>query len=367
METQKPPKDSFHQTKALQRAVSTGSVQKCSLYLQLGCDPNVHCGANETTALITSCYIENDKKRLDIITLLLNYGGDPSLQDKDGNNLLHHTCKLGLMDVIVVLAETMDSKLYCAQNKYGDSPLHMCAMNGNIEMLDIILDKILKHGQNLNLRNIYGLTPLALALLYGNDDCARKLHGKGAFPRYSLSDLNTEENVEQTIEESILLSVKKKEIILPQIQQQFICNSKEMPLTPLRITHDCDNLGLIWSRRKDPDKDKNFKLPHIACSDNIIKSLMASKQYYGERANNKGQKHQEPISQKWIDTICNCKPNSSFNVDNSAVPVRPTIQRRISSMDFSRKQPTPILRRQKSCALSLISGGEQNYWQNKKL
>ncbi len=293
---------SFHQTRALQRAILAGNLRQTSLFLKLGCNPNQKCGVKKATPLIMCCYQSDLKKREEIVKLLIEYGGNPSSADVDGNNVLHYACMFGLSDIAIAVCDVMDSLLYNAPNTSGNTPIHICAEKGESLILEILVVKAVKHGQTLSIKNYNGLTPLALACVMQNRDCAMILHANGATPRYSKIDLQ-------------LPMCKSFQVVEDSIR---ICNKS----TPPEITQ-------LLSQ--DDMKSDSVKKSSESCSNDIIRSLMSSRMYSATEGVT-ATTMQEPINQEWVSSIHSYKPSTFANIANCFVRSR------------SRNQKTPVER-----------------------
>ena len=63
-----------------------------------------------------------------------------------------------------------------AQDNDGDAALHGAALRGDVEILNVLLER----GANPNIMNNAGGTPLMLAAAFGNEDAANRLIERGA-------------------------------------------------------------------------------------------------------------------------------------------------------------------------------------------
>ncbi len=270
-----PSTDTFYQTTTLHRAVQAGDIHKCLLFLKIGCSPNKASGSRQMTPLMISCYLK--EKRMEIVNLLLQYGGDPNMIDKDGNNVLHYASTLGLLNVATIISQTMDSSMYCAQNADGNTPIHICSFKGQVEIMEIIMCKAKKHGVDINIRNINGFTPLALAYNNREYKCAQILKDNGGIPKYNKIDPIQETH--QVIEESILVTLG----IIPEINDEEVTTQMIYP------------------------SENN--------SNETIKCLMKSR-FYQNRTEQQmsGQSHHDPITDNWIENIQEYKPTSFANI-----------------------------------------------------
>ncbi|CAB0034943.1 unnamed protein product [Trichogramma brassicae] len=99
----------------------------------------------------------------ELALFLLIMGADPNLADgADGNNGLHHVCKMGegndgLADMIFGNDGYKPLPIN-AQNDKGNTPLHLAVKSGASNMVEVLL----RHGADSNATNKKGMTPLHL-------------------------------------------------------------------------------------------------------------------------------------------------------------------------------------------------------------
>ena len=139
----------------------------------------------EETALHCALKVENDEA----FRLLRDYGSDLSqtfqntngkfysliLIDEEGNNLLHQLAlKNDVMDVTMLLEKhTYDLE---AKNKAKKTALHCAARTGNIEVVNLLLEK----GAKLEAKDKDGNTPLFHAIICGHKQVVEQLFISGA-------------------------------------------------------------------------------------------------------------------------------------------------------------------------------------------
>lgn len=105
----------------------------------------------------------------DQASALLEAGGDPNLQDRDGFAPLHLAAQQGNAEVAGVLLENGAS--VDPVNKFGNTPLFIGVFNsrGRGELIDLLR----RFGADPLKRNASGQTPVGLARLIANYDVAR--------------------------------------------------------------------------------------------------------------------------------------------------------------------------------------------------
>ena len=220
----KLPSELFFQTKMLQRAILSSSVSRVKYLLKsVGCDPNVACGLFGLRPLIIACYIKDERKRMKTIELLLESGADPGLPDYLGRHSLYYACWLGLLDVLNLLIQVDDSDLTEGDRKDGNTCLHVCAMLGHVELLEVLIKKVKRTGIGLNKKNYHGLTALSLAYECNKMDCFKLLHDEGALPQFVVSDFNSilirKPSINLVIQYDVLVFRKTRGYSLPYKQK----------------------------------------------------------------------------------------------------------------------------------------------------
>ncbi|XP_063232141.1 uncharacterized protein LOC134536319 [Bacillus rossius redtenbacheri] len=167
---------------ALFYAATLGHADCTQLLLAYGAEPNrqdrkgrtpAHCGAA--------------KGQLETLRILGAHGADLWLRNARGDYPLHEAVASGRKELVRwLLAQRPDA--VNAPNNDGRCPLHVAAVNNNVEMCKIILD-----GQallNPVMRTAKGhlMTPLDAALYRGNRGCAKYLQLHGGVPANKLTD-----------------------------------------------------------------------------------------------------------------------------------------------------------------------------------
>ena len=128
--------------------------------------------SNEMVHVIDSK--NNVKEKKDVIENILSLGASPDIQDKYGNTPLHIAAIKGQMEL---------SKLFLShraspdiQSNNGDTPLHITAREGQIELSNLFLS----HGASPAIQNNRGNTPLHSAALKGQLEVSKVLVSHGA-------------------------------------------------------------------------------------------------------------------------------------------------------------------------------------------
>jgi ankyrin repeat protein len=133
---------------------------------------------------MVASFVASDKKRRAIFRCLLKYGADPTLRDVYGRNSLMYACALAHRDETRFMIKDCDYDLN-ATDMYGDTLLHFCAKVGCPQVLGVVLREMIRYKMNISIQNHTHFTPLSLAILNGNHECANILHQAGGSPRFS--------------------------------------------------------------------------------------------------------------------------------------------------------------------------------------
>ena len=173
------PDTSFTQTSVLVRAIYFENVKEVDFLLKKGSDPNKPVGNRRIRPLMMACFVKNSTRRLAIFKSLFRYQVDPELTDIKGQNCLMYTCALKLKDELQVILDNFVCSFYNKDDS-GNTLLHICAKHSTVDVMDVVLDKMFRYSMNINIRNNNDHTPLDLAILQKNIECADKLFKVGS-------------------------------------------------------------------------------------------------------------------------------------------------------------------------------------------
>ncbi len=179
-----PPNDPFINTTVLLRTVKAGACKQTTFLLEQGCDPNLSSGSRSIQPLMMACYIQDERKKLSIIRSLLLFGADPSLGDTYSRNAFMYACALGSRAVAEALLYGADFDLNAADDDLNTA-LHFAAITGNVYVITALLEQLRKLQLDNSPRNSQFLTPLSIALLNRNVECAEVLYEHRALPRFT--------------------------------------------------------------------------------------------------------------------------------------------------------------------------------------
>lgn len=170
-------------------AVKAGDVDMVKNLLQQGSDANQVAGETMACPLMAACYVKNAKSRMAIFKHLLDHNADPELADTTGKNSLMYASCQGLHSELELILETRAYN-FNAADKRGNTLLHYCAKAGRLLFLNKVLSVMLQHRMSINLRNNSGQTPLDVATLEKNSECAERLRvagGRSTLPKIKFS------------------------------------------------------------------------------------------------------------------------------------------------------------------------------------
>jgi uncharacterized protein len=103
-------------------------------------------------------------------------GGNPNMVDEHARTGLHYAAMNGNLEIIAILIKA-SAKLN-VEDSLGDTPLHLAADRNQTEAAKLLLDV----GAEVDAQNREGMTPLMMAASRGNLELVKALLAKGASP-----------------------------------------------------------------------------------------------------------------------------------------------------------------------------------------
>lgn len=149
-------------------AASAGMHKEGVVELLLASGANVNAVDKEGLTAIHWAARQHGTAR--VIDILVEHGGNINARDYKGYSPLHHAAENINKDAMKGLLEDIHTDIN-ALNKNGSTALHIASYHGWIDIVQLLLD----NGINKNIKNIFGVTALDLALKYHHRNIAELL------------------------------------------------------------------------------------------------------------------------------------------------------------------------------------------------
>ena len=163
---------------ALHQAVLDTRLHQVRL---LVCKHNVNVDSRDMfgrTPLMLACLLNDEEYGYRMMRILLRAGAYVNIQDDMDRTALHYACIKGRTRAVrrCLREDLIDVN---GADSDGNTPLLHACMSGHPDIVDMLLDVLLKFGIDLDARNQMGYTPLLLACKYGNYVSAHLLVTRG--------------------------------------------------------------------------------------------------------------------------------------------------------------------------------------------
>ena len=131
----------------------------------------------------------------------------------------------------------------------GRTALHYCAVNGNVEIMDKIVEYMKNYGVPVDIRDVDGFTPYILALRMGHKQCAGLLRHGGASPNQMDS-----KNL-RSCDEWAWISDREKSFLVRKSQDKKVAMYKTLGRLPALKTakYNTSDVKIVASK-----KDRNL-------------------------------------------------------------------------------------------------------------
>ncbi|KAK6814087.1 hypothetical protein RU639_010128 [Aspergillus parasiticus] len=156
-----------------------GHAEVVNALLERGADIEAK-GTNEYTPLMYA----SAQGHIEVVRLLLKHGADLMDCDRIGNTSLHLAAYNGQAKVVETLLETSSTHVD-ALIRLNRTPLFQAATRGHLGVLNILLS----HKANANIKDHYCSTPLFTAVRNGHKDVIERLIALAETPIHFLDDL----------------------------------------------------------------------------------------------------------------------------------------------------------------------------------
>ena len=163
---------------AIHSAIRKGYFQQVRFLVDQGYDVNAR-DSEGSTPLILCSMVSSEAWSVGLARLLLEHGARISLYDKQGYNALHHACISQKEKLVEVFLSALDCHIH-SKCKKGNTSLHYAASLGNLDIVKLLSQLLVKFKLKLDPKNKKGLTPLHQAWREDNLDCGDLLVEYGA-------------------------------------------------------------------------------------------------------------------------------------------------------------------------------------------
>ena len=189
----------------------------------------------------------------------INEGNDVNIRDNYGENLLHYACRNGNLAIVEILLDKIVN--LNLGNRFKFTPLHLGSLYGNLEVVKLLL---LDKNVDINARDDLGKTPLHLSSLYRYLEISKVLLDKGA-------DINAKDNFNE-----IPLHYSSKYGNL-EITKMLVENGAHINalnyngLKPINVAVNDKIKEYLSSARQMPDNNKIYPYFWVIVYNNIHK------------------------------------------------------------------------------------------------
>lgn len=193
------------------------------------------------TPLILCAVIEDEKFALSAARMFIENGAKIWLRDKTGKNALMAACLNEREALIEVLLQSLDFNLN-AQDKFGCTALHHCAMCGNESITKLILNRLLRYELPIMVVNNNNKTPVDCALELGYFKCAEAISEDAKFQIRNWEEKRlAAEKKRQGDRERIMKEFRKKTVVRPvSVATDETCKTQQ-PLSQLETVEEGGN------------------------------------------------------------------------------------------------------------------------------
>ncbi|CAH1243429.1 EHMT1 [Branchiostoma lanceolatum] len=161
----------------LHRAVMDGRVHQVRLLVSIGVSLEER-GRDGLTPLMLTCYVDTEESGLRIARILVRSGAYLNVEDSNGMNVLHHACKAGKYGIVAFLLDE-DAMVTNSPDKLGNTPLNYAAINGNPQLVKLLVNSLTRYRVDIDHRNKEGFTALLLATKNGHYQASQILLQEG--------------------------------------------------------------------------------------------------------------------------------------------------------------------------------------------
>ncbi len=172
-------------TSLLVKAIQHQYIKQVRDLLEKGCNPNEPIGPQQIRLLMIACYMKSKFKRMSVFKSLIQHDVNIELTDVDGRDCFMYACAMTSKEDVQLLLDSRMYGLYSMDNQWN-TPLHICARYGNLDVLNFLLQRMAKLKLSFNQRNLDNQTPMDVAILSKNIkcvDCLCRMNGESSYSR----------------------------------------------------------------------------------------------------------------------------------------------------------------------------------------
>ena len=193
------------------------------------------------TPLMIACFMTNKRRRETVCQLLLDHGADVKMRDKFERTILMYACATRNDFLLDQLLLHTDDDLNWVDLE-GNTCLMYAAIEGDVKIMEKLLEPLITYGVDLDVCNRQGLTAYLLALKNGNTDCAKLLQNNGA--SFQIFDTENYWNGERWLDLHYTLRYKQESSqyrgsrhVKAQASQRKSKSTSEIPRKPFSAPH----------------------------------------------------------------------------------------------------------------------------------
>lgn len=162
-------RDKFYKT-PLHHAIYTKNIEAIDILLKYGANVDI-----SDKDKYNSLFYAIKSRNIDIFKKIIKYTSDINAKCITGENGLHIACNLQLYEIATLLIKNKIN-INVHDNSNELTPLHYCVLLNNIKLSMLLIT----NGANLNLQDIYGNTVLHYSIIENNYEIFNELlaHGK---------------------------------------------------------------------------------------------------------------------------------------------------------------------------------------------
>lgn len=171
LETEEEDNGTFITPEAFSQLLGCTHRQVHEACLRDALNSNNYCPICRSTGLRQSLHNAASEGNITQVQALLAAGANVNLTDNDGNNPLHYAALNGQLEIVQILLATPEINIF-APNEEGNTAIHCAAFRGHLPVVQILIATL---GINVNILNSRRSTPLHCAAYRGHQSVVQAL------------------------------------------------------------------------------------------------------------------------------------------------------------------------------------------------